>query len=1088
MDSLTPQTLDRLLTDADPAVVLISPRILRRVIKRSRKVRGALGQVPHRKTLVVSRERLLDSVARWELEVEPGRQLPDTVILLERPSLDRLREMEPEEALVRWWRLLFHASVHRALESPPTAVRLDQAAVRRRIDSIGQTAFDEIRAVLAGEKLLFERRSERDEYVEFAALFLELIAFAPQHLRRYFPDLADRSEEILRALSEDVDWQALFQSTRPAGAPDPLTVTEGEVQRPPRAPRRRRREGGDVRRSDKLVARAERKELAGNLVRGAILRQRAAGAGDRIDPDASAVLDRLVRRLKAALAFDAKVEGQWRDLLPSLLPRAAAGFRSAEGKLLYDLQKVCSDHERGLFTVDLLEWCRSLGRRPLKRPLPLQREILMCRHLRAARRRLVAVRLSEHDRVSLDGLVSSAERLAETRLRRRCRPAIGELLESAGFRPSTVVGRVARDKLTEELIDRVASRGFIALGDVRDAFSRNQLKLEDCSGLRDFANASGLLKVDRELSVSLDGVYRRGEVYLRWLQRLSALVFGTRFGRWVSLWGAIPFGGAYVVLRGLQEMLAPLGSAMGRELRFVDPGHLSVVVLGVYLMGIIHVNQVREASVRVLRQASARLRWLLWDGPRHLMEVPAVKRFLRGVVWRSMLRFLIKPAALSLVLFGALVWFVDPESWWRWLLGLFVAAELALNSPIGTAVEEISTDWAWRTWNSVRGTLVVGLLRLTLRVFHAVLEAVERALYLVDEWLRFRSGEGRLTFVLKAALGVLWQALTWLVRVLVNLLLEPQVNPVKHFPVVTVSHKMMLPLIPTLIAAMNGFLEPALGLVVANAISWTVVSLSPGFFGFMVWELKENWKLFAANRAPTLKPALVGGHGETVLRLMRPGFHSGTLPKAYARLRRAERKSQWTGEMIPARRQREVIHHVEADVRVWIERELVALLNESEQWGDGEIRVGAVSAGSNRVRVSLQSPRDGADPMVLAFEEQSGLLVAHVGAPGWLPALGDHRRAVFRSALCGLYHTGGVDVVREDVEHHLGSPPPPYDIADSGLLVWPGDGYDTEEVRDLNPLLFSRAPIPWVRWVAVWEAEIERSGDGRLLDQVRVLP
>ena len=66
----------------------------------------------------------------------------------------------------------------------------------------------------------------------------------------------------------------------------------------------------------------------------------------------------------------------------------------------------------------------------------------------------------------------------------------------------------------------------------------------------------------------------------------------------------------------------------------------------------------------------------------------------------------------------------------------------------------------------------------------------------------------------------------------------------------------------------------------------------PGIFGFLVWELKENWRLYRANRAPDLKPVVIGSHGETMLRLLRPGFHSGTVPKLYAKLRRAQRKGQ----------------------------------------------------------------------------------------------------------------------------------------------------------------------------------------------------
>ena len=67
----------------------------------------------------------------------------------------------------------------------------------------------------------------------------------------------------------------------------------------------------------------------------------------------------------------------------------------------------------------------------------------------------------------------------------------------------------------------------------------------------------------------------------------------------------------------------------------------------------------------------------------------------------------------------------------------------------------------------------------------------------------------------------------------------------------------------------------------------------PGVFGFLVWELKENWRLYEANRSPTLGPV----HRRQPRRdgwsdLLRPGFHSGTLPKLY----RAD----------PARREREV--------------------------------------------------------------------------------------------------------------------------------------------------------------------------------------
>ena len=65
----------------------------------------------------------------------------------------------------------------------------------------------------------------------------------------------------------------------------------------------------------------------------------------------------------------------------------------------------------------------------------------------------------------------------------------------------------------------------------------------------------------------------------------------------------------------------------------------------------------------------------------------------------------------------------------------------------------------------------------------------------------------------------------------------------------------------------------------------------PGIFGFLVWEFRENWRLYAANRPKGLRPVPLGPHGETMPRLLRPGFHSGTLPKRFAKLRRAERRA-----------------------------------------------------------------------------------------------------------------------------------------------------------------------------------------------------
>ena len=149
-------------------------------------------------------------------------------------------------------------------------------------------------------------------------------------------------------------------------------------------------------------------------------------------------------------------------------------------------------------------------------------------------------------------------------------------------------------------------------------------------------------------------------------------------------------------------------------------------------------------------------------------------------------------------------------------------------------------------------------------------------LYTVDEWLRFRSGDNRLSVFVKLVGGGIWFFVSYVTAFAFTLLLEPQINPIKHFPVVTVSHKLLFPAGPLIVAQ----LSPYLGDVRANTIVWSTIWLIPGVFGFLVWELKENWRLYASNRPRHLKPVPIGRHGEPLLRLLRPGIHSGTLPQA----------------------------------------------------------------------------------------------------------------------------------------------------------------------------------------------------------------
>src|SRR5262249_29255061 len=154
---------------------------------------------------------------------------PPKVILLPQPDPDELAAA-PDALLLRYWRGLFHARIHLALDQKSADGKLSDDAIRRRIERIGQVEFDEIRTVLRQEKALLAPGDDRTVYTEFAAFALELRFFDPVRLHGCFPAIADW-KDVDALLAEDVDAEALFAATRPQGAPEPeVAHAEGEEE------------------------------------------------------------------------------------------------------------------------------------------------------------------------------------------------------------------------------------------------------------------------------------------------------------------------------------------------------------------------------------------------------------------------------------------------------------------------------------------------------------------------------------------------------------------------------------------------------------------------------------------------------------------------------------------------------------------------------------------------------------------------------------------------------------------------------------------------------------------------------------------
>jgi hypothetical protein len=1022
--ALSVPELERLLKSVDPAVLLVPPRILRRML-RSCGTSAPVGfYVPHRKSFVCTAERLLAVAEPQELGLERGRPLPEAIILLPRPEPQALAGRYRGDVLVKYWRLLFHAAVHRTLESAPA--RLDAAAVGDRVRALGLAEFDEIRQVLRQERYLAGADGDRAVYVEFAAVILEYRYFARGLLPLYFPSLGDLGR-VERLLAADLDAGRLFAETRLPGAPDPQPEPspdaapkpdqewpEPDQEWPEPVETGSARLTGD---KPRLLRRAAQAARAGNQVRAALLKVRASllantGGAKALRSGARADIDALVQRLQAALQLGPEERAAWRPLLTPLLEPAARGVWSREARFLYDLQKVCIAAERPVFAVDLVEWALSLGRRPVKRPLPYQPDVLGLKYLRSALRRLPSLQVTAGDRRRLAQLLEAAARRVEERLREKLRPVLRKAVEAVALRPRNFPERVAQEKLIEELLDQAAGRGFLTMGDLRDAIARNQLKMPDLSGSLELLGGDPLIRLNRRLAVAVDGVYHRGEIYLRWLQRLSSACFGTAAGRLLTRYVTLPFGGAFFALYGTQLMIEEVVKLFADEgaAQLTLLNRYSFACVGLFLFALLHVAPFRRLVGQAAAALGAGLRWSLITLPAAVLGLPLVQGFLdsRPFLWAR--QYLLKPLTVALPLSAALP--LAGAGWVGWSVGLtaLTAATSALwNSRWGREWEEIGQDWLARCWRQIHLDLVPGLFWFVVGLFRRAVELMERGLYSVDEWLRFRAGDSRLSLVVKPALGVVWFFLTYVIRIFINLFVEPTFNPINHFPVVTVAAKILLPALPQMSKAVLQALAPVLGKALAGSVAGLGVFFLPGLAGFLVWEFKENWRLYRANRPKHLWPVLVGHHGETLPRLLRPGFHSGTLPKVFAKLRKARRRAERTGRWRTYRKQRTALHHVESAVRHFLGRELLLLVNDSARWTTGPVSLSAVELGTNQIRARLLYPTLGPLEVHISFWEHARRLTARVDEPGWLNEVAPEQRALFAAALAGTFRLSGVD-------------------------------------------------------------------------------
>lgn len=1053
---------ENLLREIEPATKVVRERHLLRITHLLFEETGKQTYNPDR-GLWLSHSQLV------ELDVLPADSLPSEkeVLLLNDPR-DRFKQPVSAQLLLRdAWQLLLRAKLWHELDRNLPNHPEWPTLWAELILSVGRPVERDIEFILESENLITSEAEPEEITREFLAWAGTIALLTPQQLPMIFPgfDTIDKLESTIAALIGQ-DPHVLKAATKPTGYLEAVPEAEPLPTQLPDLPAEH-----SVLPTDRQVKKAKKADRLGNHVRAAILRFKAAKSlprEERLRAEGSALSAfklGLTHPLGRILGWSDDTSKDWAESLVPLLRVAGDGIWPRAARALYDLQKIVGELSDELYTVDPIECLITLGRKPIRRPLARARNVMLLKQLNSAKYHIDRVTLELDQRERLEELIDKEIERTQRRIREELKPIFEDAFQTGGLITTNRLEEIARDKVIDELLDRICSRGYLRLADLRDALARNQLKMQDLQGPLEFIGGDALLRTDKLLGDQLDGIYRRGEIYLRAIHRMNALAFANGIGRWLTKYIFIPFGGAFMIVEfarylaheaealrsfivdvgplpapeegdswlesftvttadevgeqaidteeadpsGELNLIAPETSHIN-ETEVVAPVYdqripgedvaLEIFLIGFLLLGLIHSPRFRNFCWNITCRLGSMLHSLVvtipltvWRSPlmlairRHPVSRFIYRHFGTAIMWAVI-------AALWLTVLG-----YGPKAVFRYAGSVFVLVALVVNTPFGRAMEDRLSEWWSDTWKAIRVNLIPGIIAWIIWSFRWLAGFIERGLYAVDEWLRYREGQSSPSFLIKAVLAVIWFPIAYLIRFGFNLLLEPQINPVKHFPVVTVSHKLLLPLIPSLATALSVSIE-------TSAI---IIGSIPGIFGFIVWELKENWRLYAANRSERYPKAVIGHHGETVRALLRPGFHSGTVPKIYRSIRTKVRDAALSGKTPLLSKHWHELIELQDNIQLSIQRDLIPLLTSFEGWAKLQPNIATKTPTTQNIVFKIGIATND-EPIKVHIQHKNNHILAEVQKPEWFYHLSGDIQKHFDLSLQILFESLSVDM------------------------------------------------------------------------------
>ena len=334
------------------------------------------------------------------------------------------------------------------------------------------------------------------------------------------------------------------------------------------------------------------------------------------------------------------------------------------------------------------------------------------------------------------------------------------------------------------------------------------------------------------------------------------------------------------------------------------------------------------------------VRFVFWEVPLRLLASPWVRRLVASFPVQFLLNALVKPLLLSGVLFAASPWPLWDAAGWAPQTLTFLTCVIIVNTRVGKVAEAILFEGLRRVLDLFRS--FPALLRWVNDIFRDLLNFLEWVLARTEDWLRLRGTSGRMAVAVRAVAVVLWMPVAFFLRFYTVVLIEPAINPLK-LPLSILFAKFVYPLLAVLglftLRPLGSPLVGQLGPYLTEPVAWLLVVgtfyLLPDAFTFLFWEMRENWRLYRANRPSRLRPVSVGPHGETVKGLLHWGIHSGTVPRLFAKLRTAEKDAARTDIWQDVRTHRAALRGVEEAVRRFVARDFLAVLNNPQSGWTG---------------------------------------------------------------------------------------------------------------------------------------------------------